>query len=75
MKDIQYGPRKEAIRQAIQDGRGKIDLSGEVIVVDLTKGLDTKNSTFGRWVHEYEEMGETAFPDNGNPRSTGTTRL
>ena len=42
--------------------------SGEMAVKDPSEELGIKDSTLRRRAHEYEEMGDDAFPGNGSPK-------
>lgn len=66
--------RRKRYDKQFKMAAAQVVLSGNTRVVDLAKELDVKDSTLRRWVQEYEEMGESAFPGNGSPRSTRTTR-
>lgn len=58
--------RRKRYDKQFKVAAAKTVLSGEMRVVDLAKELDIKDSTFRRWAQEYEEMGGSAFPDNGS---------
>lgn len=67
-KGVQDGPKKKAIRQAVQGLGGK---GGPVRGDDGQRPIGEtriKDSTLRRWACEYEEMGDDAFPGNGSPK-------
>jgi len=44
-------------------------LEGEMSVIDISKELGIKDGTLRRWACEYQELGDSAFPGNGSPKT------
>ena len=42
----------------------------QMTVLSLSKELGIKDTTLRRWAHEYEELGDRAFPGQGFPKAS-----
>lgn len=60
--------RRKRYDRQFKASAAKVVLSGEMTAKDLSEELGIKDSTLRRWVCEYEEMGDDAFPGNGSPK-------
>lgn len=60
--------RRKRYDKQFKIAAARVVLGGEMRAVDLARELGIKDSTLRRWVQEYEEMGDNAFPGNGSPK-------
>lgn len=61
--------RRKRCDRRFKASAAKVVPPGEMTVKDLSEELGIKDSTLRRWVREYEEMGDDAFPGNGSPKT------
>ena len=61
--------RRKRYDRQFKASAAKVVPPGEMTVKDLSEELGIKDSTLRRWVREYEEMGDDAFPGNGSPKT------
>lgn len=53
----------------------KMALSEENTVTQVAKDLGINGNTLRRWINEYDEYGESAFPGHGNALSNATYEI
>jgi transposase len=53
----------------------KLALSEEITVTQVAKQLGINASTLRRWINEYDEYGESAFPGHGNALFNATYEI
>lgn len=47
-------------------GAAKLVLEDNILVIEVSKELSGDYNISYRWISEYEEYGESVFPDHGN---------
>ena len=63
------------LRQAIQNCSRKIRTKRRAVIHDVAKELGISGTTLRRWINEYDEYGESAFPGHGNALFNSTYEI
>lgn len=53
----------------------KMSQSTDKSVLEVTRELGISDSSLRRWINEYDEYGESAFPDDGNALFNSTYEI
>ena len=69
VKGVQMAPKRKRYDKAFKVAAAQVVLSREKSVRELSEELGIKDSVLRRWAHEFEEMGDAAFPGNGSPKA------